>query len=65
MKKGKYEELYKLYLKGHTMEELAHMYGITRQAISHMFKKRGYETRNSYWLKNRNSLLGTITTEER
>lgn len=41
MKNQLYEEMYRVYLKGYSLQEVAEQFGITRQAVYTGFKRRG------------------------
>lgn len=39
------EEMYNLYKQGYSLEQVGKAYGVTRQSVYGLFKKRGYELR--------------------
>lgn len=41
----KYKEMYEWYLKGYTLQEIALMYGVTRQSVFSGFKCRKFKLR--------------------
>ncbi|MGI8163104.1 helix-turn-helix domain-containing protein [Staphylococcus haemolyticus] len=40
MKNQLYEEMYRFYLKGYSLQEVAKQFGLTRQAVYTGFKKK-------------------------
>jgi len=45
MKNKQYQEMYKEYLKGYSLEDIGRMYGMTRQSVYSGFKVRKYKLR--------------------
>lgn len=46
MKNALYEDMYKLYLSGYSLSEVANKYGITRQSVYAGFERRNYQLRS-------------------
>jgi len=46
------DEMYRLYLTGETMQDIAVKYGCSKQRISEIFKLRGYEARPKWYRKD-------------
>ena len=44
------QEMYELYKDGYSLEKVGVAFGISRQAVYKMFKRRGYKTRPRAWL---------------
>lgn len=45
MKNSKAIEMYEWYCKGYSLSEIGEMYGVTRQSVYEMFKRREYKLR--------------------
>ena len=57
-----YEEMYRFYLKGYSLQEVAKQFGLTRQVVYTGFKRRGFKLRSKNFNKfvvydGKNSLL--------
>ncbi len=51
MKNQLYEEMYRFYLKGYSLQEVAKQFGLTRQAVYTGFKRRGFKLRSKNFNK--------------
>ena len=60
MQSDKHQEMYEMYSQGKTMDEVAVVFGVTKQAVSKIFKARGYQTRGLTGRRNRASLVALI-----